>query len=119
MSDKQRRSKGNGGATKGLPSHYKTKGWQIAGEVNKIFASVFPDSGEGRLMHAILSHTVLDALATNRPKHNPALLFNSDRKREHARRVLEEPMWFCTIAGVSNSYVRRIMKTAYEAMGDE
>lgn len=114
MSDPQRRSKGNGGKTKGLPSHYKTKGWQIAGEVNKIFANVFPDSGEGRLCHGILARTVLDALSTHSPKRNdPANIFNSDRKRESARRILEEPMWFCTVAGVSNSYVRRIMKKAY------
>jgi len=118
------RSKGNLGKTKGVPHVSKRDEHKLAMYLNSLFYGLFPDSGEGKLMHSILSHTVSDALAMKAPKRHADLVSEfyqtqSVRNMESARRALSEPMWFCSISNVSNSYIRKIMALAYDLVNDK
>lgn len=128
MTDPQRRSKGNGGKTRGYQHVSKRECFQIANKINAILQYVFPmQCGEGRLMHAILSHTVISALATHAPKRkyrdegtpeqrqaslNSSIYFENMQLQEKAtaRRILSEDMWFCEICNVDCDYVRRVVR---------
>jgi len=118
--ESQRRSKGNGGATKGTPNIQRDNGFKVANELNRRLANVFPDTGEGRLCHAILSGTILDALVERvidaRRIHNPFTQKTKHMVRDSARRTLSEEMWFCELAGVNSEYVKRLYDKCFNEL---
>jgi len=61
--------------------------------------SQFPPTPEGRLLAAVLTHTVRDLASPSAPKI----------EKKAARFCLLGKIWFCEVAGVDSDWVREVL----------